>query len=456
MVINGANNRSIQEKMDLLFSEILMEQQKYMQVRPADPEKKIVMDNMTKDFAQLKGRELFYNYMSTGRGHGPFTELVDGSVKYDLIGAIGPNLLGHSHPLTIKAHLEAACNDVVYCGNLLSHMEAYKLTKAVLQTVPKTRLKHFWFSCSGSFANDVALKIIWQKKAPKYKVIAFEKAFAGRSIATQDITHNASYREGMPKTIDVRHVPHFDQNDPANSTKKTIDALNKLWSDEGDTFCAITMEIIQGEGGFIFGTKEYYETVFKWAKSKGLYIWVDEVQSFGRTEQLFAFQTFGLDEYIDVVTVAKALQACGTFYTEELNPKPGLIAGTFNGSIAALTAGEKVLNFLMNGNFFGPNGRNRQLEKIFTSKLQELKDGSCKGKIGYIGGIGTMLSFEIGDSGADVSKKFIYQLFDNGVLSFTAGKSPTRIRFLIPVTLTEQHINEIFKIIEKTIHEVVK
>ena len=51
---------------------------------------------------------------------------------------------------------------------------------------------------------------------------------------------------------------------------------------------------------------------------------------------------FELDQYVDVVTVGKALQVCGTLYSEELNPKPGLIAGTFNGALSAIIAGEKL------------------------------------------------------------------------------------------------------------------
>lgn len=454
-MIHGVQSGQIQELSNKLFSEILLEQSKIMGVKAADEDKKHLAEEVINEYASLKGRGFFFNYMSSGRGHGPFTELVDGSVKFDLIGAIGPNLLGHSHPITIKAHLEAATNDVMMCGNLLSHQEPYKLSKVLLNAVKKSRLKHFWFAGSGSFANDSALKMLWQKKAPNYRLIAFQKAFAGRSIATQDITYNAGYREGMPQTIQVDHIPHFDQNDPTNALKKTIDALNELVKERPNQHCAIMMELIQGEAGFVYGTKEYYEGVFKWAKDHGLYVWVDEVQSFGRTHELFAFQHFGLDEYVDVVTVGKALQACGTLYTEELNPKPGLIAGTFNGSIAALNAGEKVVRYLTEGNFYGENGRMKELEGKFISKLNHLGATTCKGKIGYAGGVGTMISFEVGDSSKDATDKFIKKLFENGIICFSAGKDPVRVRFLIPTCLTDEHIDEIFKIIEKTAQEVL-
>lgn len=447
-----ASNPEIIELSDSLFSALLREQAKIKGIQPADPSKKEILEQKLAEYESLKGRGFFYPFMASGRGHGPFCELIDGSVKYDLINGIGVNLLGHSHPLYIRGALESATSDTIMCGNLMSYQEPYELSKVLLESVKKTRLKHFWFAGSGSFANDSALKMIWQKKAPHYKLLAFTKAFAGRSIATQNITYNASYREGMPTSIDVTHIPHFDQNHPESSLTTTLEALDQAWKKEKGEFCALMIELIQGEGGFIYGTKEYYQGIFDWAKEKGIYIWVDEVQSFMRTPELFSFQYFGLDEYVDVVTVGKALQACGTFYTEELNPKPGLIAGTFNGAIAGLNVGKKTLEFLKEGNFYGPTGKITQLEKKFLSKLRDLNK-KCKGLVPYCGGIGTMISFEVDDSSKESTTKFIKKLFENGIISFMAGSAPTRVRFLLPLCLTDEHIDEIFSLIEKTLKE---
>lgn len=452
----GVDSKKIKDQINDLFSTILIEQQKFDAIKAPQDEKKHLVDSALEKYKNNKGRGFFFNYLSSGRGHGPFSEIIDGSVKYDLIGGIGPNLLGHSHPLYIKAHLEAATSDVVMCGNLLSYKEPLNLTKTLVDSVKSSRLKHFWFSGSGSFANDTGLKIIWQKQAPKYKVIAFEKAFAGRSIATQEITYNESYKEGMPSYLEIEHVPHFNIHDPENSLSITLNALNEIWKKDSETVAALMIELVQGEAGFVYGVKEYYEEIFKWAKERNLYILVDEVQTFGRTRELFAFQMFGLEEYVDVVTVGKVLQACGTFFTEELNPNPGLIAGTFNGSLVSLNAGEKIVRYLKEGNFFGEEGRIHKLEKDFLSRIRHLSNHSCKGKIGYIGGIGTMISFEVGDSSKEVTTAFVKKLYDNGIISFMAGKDPMRVRFLLPLCLTVDHIDEIFRIIEQTILEVIK
>jgi 4-aminobutyrate aminotransferase-like enzyme len=455
MTVLGAFNPEIQKETDRLLKLILKEQEKITAIRPPLENKKNTLSTSLKEFETLRGRNFFFSYMSSGRGNGPFTELLDGSVKYDLINSIGFNLLGHAHPLYIQAHLENASCDSVMGGNLLTYQEPYILCKTMLEAVKKTRLRHMWFSCSGSMANDTALKIIWQKCAPRYKLIAFENAFAGRSIATQDITHYSGYREGMPRSIDVVHVPHYDYKNPAQAISKTLAHLDKVWNDAPDQFCALMLELVQGEAGFIYGTKEYYQQVLRWAKDKNLIIWVDEIQTFARTRELFAFQMFGLDELVDVVTIAKVLQCGATFYTDELNPKPGLIAGTFNGSLAAINAGNKIILHLLGNGYYGENGKNYHLEKTFIGRLQALSQGSCRGRLGYAGGVGTMISFEVGDASKEITDKFLKNLFTNGIIAFSAGRNPTRVRFLLPVCLNTQHIDEIFTVLEKTILDTI-
>lgn len=452
----GVSNNQIKDQIDQLFSSILIEQQKFDSIKESDPNKAQLMKDLMDSYTELKGRGLFYDYFSTGRGHGPFTELVDGSVKYDLINGIGYNILGHSHPVIIKAALESATVDTMMVGNLQSYSEPYELSKIILDQVKETPLKHIWFGGSGSFVNDMAIKILWQKASPKYEIISFQKAFAGRSIGTQEITANEAYRVGQPTLMKVHHVPHWDQNDPENSTQKTIEALDKLYDERGDVFCCLTLELIQGEGGFIFGTREYYETVFEWARSKGIYIWIDEVQTFSRTQELFAFKMFGLEKYADICTIAKAMQGAAVLYSEELNPKPGLIAGTFNGSVPALKAGAKVVRYLTEGPFYGAQGRIKEIEEQFLGNLKRLSETSCKGLINYCGGVGTMISFEVGNAGKDETLDFVKHLLKDGIIAFIAGKNPTRVRFLLPVCLTDEHIEDIFQILEKSILKYFK
>jgi 4-aminobutyrate aminotransferase-like enzyme len=450
----GAHSEKVQQKIEELFSAIIQEQSTISTIKPPDPDKTNLVANRLEEYKSMRSKPIFYNYLSSGRGHGPFTELIDGSIKYDLIGGIGVYLLGHSHPLHIKSNLEAATFDEIMVGNLQPYIPAIEFNKKILKAVDGSKLKYFWFGCSGSFSNDTALKLIWQKKAPHYKVIAFTKAFAGRSVATQSITYNEEYREGMPQTVHTEYVPHYDQKNPSSAITNTLQALNEVWQKDPGNYCAITMELVQGEGGFIFGPKEWYEAVFKWAKEKNLYIWIDEVQTFGRTGQLFAFQEFGLENYVDILTVGKALQVCGVLFSEELNPKPGLIAGTFNGSLSAIIMANKTLDYLISGNFFGELGRVKEIGLDFTKRLEALKEKLGQNKIGFISSKGVMIAFEIGQANKIDTEKFIKKLFDNGVITFNAGKDPMRVRLLLPISITKEHIDEIFVIIENTIKQV--
>ncbi len=430
---------------------ILDNHKKINKIKMADPEKKQMMIQMLSEYKTLRGKDFFFKMFASGRGHGPFIELVDGSIKYDLINSIGVNLLGHSHPTYIDACLEAATNDTIMVGNLLTYGPPYLLTKTLLQYLKNTRLKHLWFSCSGSFANDIALKILWQKKAPNYRIISFKNSFAGRSVAMQDVSDDDSCREGMPKSVLVDHVPHFDHSNPKKSLRNTLNALDDLIARNGNIYCAISMEIIQGEAGFVYGDREYYLEIFKWAKTNNLYIWIDEVQTFGRTSELFAFQMFELDEYVDVVTVGKTLQACVTIYSDELNPKPGLIAGTYNGSITTLTAGKNILDYLLSKNIYGKNGKIKQLEELFCLGLNNLAQTSCKGLINNIRCLGTMISFEVFNGDHKKTLNFLELLFENGIIAFYGGKEPTRIRMLLSVVLTHKQIDEIFLILEESL-----
>ena len=115
----------------------------------------------------------------------------------------------------------------------------------------------------------------------------------------------------------------------------------------------------------------------------------------------------------------------------------------------------KVIRYLREGHFYGENGRMQEIEQAFLSRFNNLATGSCQGKLGYSGGVGTMIAFEVGDASKEKTLQYIRALFHNGIVAFLAGQNPTRVRFLLPTCLTEEHIEEIFQIIKKTAHEVI-
>ncbi|MGZ3708446.1 MAG: aminotransferase class III-fold pyridoxal phosphate-dependent enzyme, partial [Bdellovibrionota bacterium] len=203
-------------------------------------------------------------------------------------------------------------------------------------------------------------------------------------------------------------------------------------------FCALLIELVQGEGGFLHAPKEWYVRLFEEAKKAGLAIWVDEVQTFGRTGELFAYQKFGLHEFVDVVTVAKTLQAGIVLFTDEYNPKPGLVAGTFSGGTGALRAARRILEILSEPAMTGPEGKISKLSSRFAGNLKKLSETSCRGVLSEIRAVGGMIAFQPFSGTLDDVKAVLVKLFDQGVVAFYCGHGPILIRLLPPLAVMSE------------------
>lgn len=422
-------------------------------VQPPKKELENKYKELIKDFEKQRGRELFYPFVPSGAGNGPFIELADGSVKYDMITGIGVNFFGHGNLDLFEAQLDGLWTEV-WQGNLGPSLDHYKLMKELLSSVGKSKLKNMWITTCGASANEIALKIIRQKKTPATKVFAFKDCFAGRTTALQEVTDNPKYREGQPIYDEVTHLPFYDEksNVPAEAqAQKVIELMKEASANSTKKYAALEFEIIQGEGGFRLAVREFIIPIIKAAKEMGCAIWVDEIQTFGRTGELFAFQKIGIDEYVDVVTVAKLLQVGAVLYTEEYNPKAGLISGTWTSTTSGLRAGLKALDILKN-KMTGPKGRISELEKIAVNELERMKNGSCKSFIKDYTVIGAMVAFTLYDGSLDSLKKFLHKSWALGVIAFYCGHGPYRARMLIPAAaITDAQYKEVFSIIEKAI-----
>lgn len=408
---------------------------------------KVLLDEV----AKTRGRPLFYPYIGSGAGRGVFVELEDGSVKIDLINGIGIHILGHSHPRILRACLEGALSDVVVQGNLQPNREYLEFSKKILNHVARvSRLKHSWITTCGTMANENALKMVRQKKTPARKVIAMRDAFAGRSTLMAEITDNPSFREGLPEYGEVLRVPFYDRANP-KSSEISLNILKEHFSREASNICAFMFEPIQGEGGFRVPTREFLLPLLRFCRDQKIPVWADEVQTFCRTGELFAFETLGIGEYIDICTIAKTAQVGATLYTEEYNPKPGLISGTFAGTSVALAAGCEVLDILCSEGYLGPNGRVSEIYRVFVAMLDRLAKGSCRGAISDVDGMGLMIAFTPFGGTKEQALDLCKELFAKGVIAFNCGHGPHRIRFLIPATITNQEIDLVGNVLEKSI-----
>ena len=431
---------------ELLAAVIQEAQTKLTTVAP--PKKQLVQQyrQFITQIDHLRGNPLYYPYLGTGLGNGLFVELADGSVKYDLIGGIGTHFFGHSHPGIISAAIDGAIQNSVMQGNLQQNYDSLQLMELLCKTA---KMDHLFLSTSGAMACENGLKIIFQKKHPAFRVIAFEGCFMGRTLAMSQITDKPGFRVGLPATLFVDYIPFYDPQHPQESTKAALCALYQHLTRHPGEYAALIFEPIQGERGFYVGSTPFFKAVIQLAKKHNLAIMADEVQTFARTEALFATQYFGIEEDIDVMTIAKVLQLGATLWKKEYTPQPGLLSQTFTANTSSIHVALFILHSLLQGDLYGPNGKIHALYHHFVKRLKKLEP-YVQGPYGA----GSMIAFTPFDGTHAKATALTQQLFHNGVISFIAGSNPTRIRFLLPAAIMNlDDIDRIMDIVETTIRE---
>ncbi|MEK6556221.1 MAG: aminotransferase class III-fold pyridoxal phosphate-dependent enzyme, partial [Bdellovibrionota bacterium] len=244
-------------------------------------------------------------------------------------------------------------------------------------------------------------------------IIGMTSAFAGRTTLMAEVTDNPSFKQGLPEYNEVLRVPFYDKNDPRSSEKSLTILKEHVAKHEGN-ICTFTFEPMQGEGGYNKAPREFFLPMLEFCREKQIPVWFDEVQTFTRTGQFFAYETLGLGDYVDVCTIAKTAQNGATFFTPELNPKPGLIAGTFSGSTPALAAGLEILNILDKENYMGDQGKIMAIHREFVDHLDKLNETTCKGLLRDAGGLGLMIGVTPLDGSKEKVDALIQKLFHNG------------------------------------------
>lgn len=359
-----------------------------------------------------RGGKPIWPYLSSGLGQGPWVELADGSVKLDMIGGIGVHGAGHSHPAILDAAVDAALEDTVMQGNLQQHPPSLLMSERLLKlaTLQGAPLQHCMLSTSGAMANENALKIALHSATPADRVLAFDNAFAGRSLAMAAITDRPKYRQGLPVALQVDYLPFLDPHQPEQSQRWAVDELQRLLARHPGRYGAFWAEPIAGEGGYYPGSHDFFAALCKPLKAAGVPIIFDEIQAFSRLSQPFAFQHYGLDEYVDIVTVGKVTQVCATLYGEAFKPTGPILSQTFTGSSSSIAAGLAMLDALEQANCFGADGANMQRHRYFADRLTKLAEqypGALQGPFGE----GMMIAFTPGDGSFDTAKWFMDTMY---------------------------------------------
>jgi 4-aminobutyrate aminotransferase-like enzyme len=463
------NSEAVEDAIDTIVRELTEAQASIRGVRKPTAELAVTMKDHLDRRAAVIGKPALYPYFGSAIGNGTLVELVDGSVKYDMINGIGVHMFGHSDPDMVATAVRAALSDVVMQGNLQFNVDSLEFGELVVEQASRTsKLKHCFLTNSGCMANEAALKVVYQKHVAAPRVIAFKDCFMGRSTTMAQIGDGPAYRVGIPLNVLVDYMPFYDPDQGERSVEDACRHLQQYIDRYPGQHAAFIFELVQGEGGFNLAEKPFHEALMQLCKSNNIAVWIDEVQTFGRTEQMFHFEQMGLGSYADVVTFGKMSQICGCLFTEEYSPKPGLLSGTFIGSCVGLQVGKRALTRLRDEGHYGPQGKNAKLQQAFRQHAQKLVDkhpdwflpirdhgGKPRTKLGFYGGVGGMMRLTpFGGQKAKITKT-LDAMFHEGVIAFYCGHDPYHIRFLPPVgVMKPEQFGEVFAIMETAMAKV--
>lgn len=403
------------------------------------------------EIGRLRGRPLFFPAFGSGAGSGSWVRLADGRELLDFIGGIGVYGLGHSDRDLLATAAAAAASDAVHQGHLLPGPEYLRLSRALLRHAGP-HLRHVWLATCGAIANENALKIVFQKHAPADRVIVFERAFAGRTTTLAELTDKPSYREGLPLRGNVLHVPFFDPDAP-RSTEQSLAALDAHLARHPKQVAAMMFELVQGEGGIRTAPPGFFAALMERCRSAGVAVLVDEVQTFARTGELFAFRTLGLERYVDIATAGKILQGAATLFRRTYAPREGLVAGTYAGSTVGMAVGVRIIERLEREGYLGPAGRIAKLGAEVARRLEALRRKLPRA-VGAQSGVGAMHAFVPFDGSAAVLSAVLRAAFDEGLFVFGAGAQPSRLRMLLPVNVSADELDTGFAMLERALRRV--
>ena len=273
------------------------------------------------------------------RGKGCRLWDTEGRRYTDFVAGIAVCNLGHAHPKIAKA-LSAQADILFHVSNLYYTLPQVELASWLVENSFADKV---FFCNSGAEANEAAIKLArkyFSEKGGKtrYRIIAMEKSFHGRTMATLSATGQDKIKKGFDPVLEG-----FDFV-PFNDAKA-------LESKIGSSTCAVLLEPVQGEGGVRCPDLEYLKTVRRICDEAGVLLIFDEIQTgIGRTGKLFAHEHFGVEP--DIMTLAKALGnglPIGAMLAKEKIASafgPGAHATTFGGTPVITAASLEVLKII--------------------------------------------------------------------------------------------------------------
>jgi acetylornithine/N-succinyldiaminopimelate aminotransferase len=369
------------------------------------------------------------------RGEGVYLYTADGRRYLDFMAGIAVDILGHAHPYLVEVLTEQA-KKVWHVSNIYRIPDQERLGERLAEA---TFADTSFFCNSGAEAVECGIKMIRKYhhhagNPERYRIIATENAFHGRTLTTIFAAGQAKLTEGFGPA-----VPGFDHVPFGN--------LNELRAAITEETAGIMVEPIQGEGGIVPASEDYLRGLREVADEFGLILLYDEIQcGMGRTGKFFAYE-WADDAAPDIAAVAKGLGGgfpVGACMATE-RAAAGMVAGThgstFGGNPLAMAVANGVLDLVFEDGFMD--------HVVAVSKTLQAMLGDMVAKFPHIfveaRGKGLMVGLRCAEG--VVNAEVTAALRAAGLLGANAGANV--VRFVPPLIITDEHVAEAAAIIEK-------
>ena len=400
------------------------------------------------------------------RAGGGIIEDVDGNSFIDLGSGIAVTSVGNAAP-EVAAAVTAQATDFTHTCFMVGPYEEYvEVCEALARLTPGDHEKRSVLLSSGAEAVENAVKIA-RRVTGRDAVVVFDHAYHGRTNLTMAMTAKAMpYKAGFgPFAGEVYRAPmSYPLRDPAGMTgeqaaRRAIEVIEKQVG--ADAVAALVIEPILGEGGFIVPAPGFLPALASWAREHGVVFVADEIQTgFARTGAMFASDHEGIVP--DLVTTAKGIAgglplAAVTGRAEIMDAvHPGGLGGTYGGNPIACAAALATIEIYERDDLAG---RARAIEDRIGSRLRSLAERAPQ--IAEVRGRGAMLAIELtrpADDGvpglepdAAEASRIAKECAARGVLVLTCGTFGNVLRFLPPLVIGDELLDEAFDVLEEVV-----
>ena len=407
-----------------------------------------------------------FNFVAE-RAEGSYIYTDDGRKLLDFTCGIGVTNTGHCHPKVVEAIRVQAGLFLHAQANIVIHKPMLQLIEELRKIVPSS-IDTFFFTNSGAEAVENAVKIA-RTATGKPNIIVFSGSFHGRTAATMALTTSKTgYRTGfgpLPSGIFVSPFPYafrlgMSEERASAYALEQLDYLLASQTAPKET-AAILIESVLGEGGYVVPPVSFMKGLHEIADKNGIMLILDEVQSgFGRTGKWFAFEHYGIVP--DIMTVAKGIASglplSGVFTSTDIMKKVdvGSIGGTYGGNAVACAAGVATIRAIKEEKMLeNANERGLQL-MVGLRKLQEEYP-----QIGDVRGKGLMIGAEFmtgnrPEKAKPMVKDIVHAAEDRNLLLLTCGTYDNVVRWIPPLNVTSEQINDGLKIFEGALKKTIK